>query len=61
MWAQAAHKAGALEIRAIIKSLRENHFDTVLGPIDFDEKGDLVEQNVVLYVWRGGKYMPLPK
>ena len=61
VWAQAAEKAGALEIKAMIKALRENQFDTVLGPIDFDEKGDLVEQNVILYVWRSGKYMPLPK
>ena len=39
VWAQAAEKAGALEIKAMIKALRENQFDTVLGPIDFDEKG----------------------
>ena len=36
----------------MIASLREHQFDTVLGPIDFDEKGDLV-QNPVWYVWHG--------
>jgi branched-chain amino acid transport system substrate-binding protein len=58
-WAQAAEKAGSLELSAMIASLREHQFDTVLGPIAFDEKGDLTVQNLVWYVWRGGKYMPL--
>jgi branched-chain amino acid transport system substrate-binding protein len=32
VWAQAAEKAGSLELPAMIASLREHHFDTVLGP-----------------------------
>jgi branched-chain amino acid transport system substrate-binding protein len=58
-WAQAAEKAGSLELAAIIASLHEHQLDTVLGQIDFDQKGDLTVQNPVWYVWRGGKYMPL--
>ena len=59
VWAQAAEKAGSLELQAMIASLREHQFDTVLGPIDFDEKGDLTVQNPVWYVWRDGTYVPL--
>jgi branched-chain amino acid transport system substrate-binding protein len=59
VWAQAAEKAGSLEPQAMIASLRQHQFDTVVGPIDFDEKGDLAVQNLVWYVWRGGEYMPL--
>jgi branched-chain amino acid transport system substrate-binding protein len=59
VWAQAAEKSGSLDLDAMIASLRKHQFDTVLGPIDFDEKGDLTVQNPVWYVWRGGKYMPL--
>jgi branched-chain amino acid transport system substrate-binding protein len=59
VWAQAAEKAGSLELPAVIASLREHQFDTVLGPIDFDDKGDLTVQNPVWYVWRGGTYVPL--
>jgi branched-chain amino acid transport system substrate-binding protein len=58
-WAQAAETAGSLDLQAMIASLREHQFDTVLGPIDFDEKGDLTVQNPAWYVWRGGEYMPL--
>jgi branched-chain amino acid transport system substrate-binding protein len=58
-WAQAAEKAGSLELPAMIASLREHRFDTVLGPIDFDDKGDVTTQTPIWYVWRGGNYMPL--
>jgi branched-chain amino acid transport system substrate-binding protein len=59
VWAQAAEKAGSLELPAMIASLRQHQFDTALGPIDFDDKGDLTVQNPVWYVWRGGTYLPL--
>ena len=60
VWAQAAEKAGSLELQAMIAALRQHQFDTVLGPIDFDEKGDLAVQNPVLYVWHAdGTYVPL--
>jgi branched-chain amino acid transport system substrate-binding protein len=59
VWAQAAEKAGSFELPAMIASLREHQFDTVVGPIDFDEKGDLGVPNLIWYVWRGGTYVPL--
>ena len=59
-WAQAAEKSGSLEPQAMIAALREHEFDTVLGPIDFDEKGDLTVQSPVLFFWRAdGAYVPL--
>jgi branched-chain amino acid transport system substrate-binding protein len=59
VWAQAAEAAGSLELEPMIASMREHQFATVLGPIDFDDKGDLAVQNLVWYVWRGGTYVPL--
>ena len=59
VWAQAAEKAGSLELDAMIASLREHRFDTVLGAIDFDEKGDVTTQTPIWYVWRGDTYLPL--
>jgi branched-chain amino acid transport system substrate-binding protein len=50
-WAQAAEKAGSLELPAMIASLRQHQFDTVLGPIGFDGKGDVTLQSPVLYAW----------
>ncbi|THK33882.1 branched-chain amino acid ABC transporter substrate-binding protein [Ensifer sp. MPMI2T] len=59
VWAQAVAKAGSLELKRVIAALRQSQFDTVLGRIDFDEKGDLTVQNWVWYVWRNGEYVPL--
>jgi branched-chain amino acid transport system substrate-binding protein len=59
VWAQAAEKAGALTLPAVIAALRDNQFDTVLGALDFDEKGDLTVQDLAWYVWRGGKHILL--
>jgi branched-chain amino acid transport system substrate-binding protein len=58
-WSQAVEGAGSLELQAVIASLRGNQFDTVLGRIDFDDKGDLTAQSWVWYVWKGGEYVPL--
>ena len=51
MWAQATAKAGSLELEAILASLRSHEFGTVLGPIGFDQKGDVTLQSPVLYAW----------
>jgi branched-chain amino acid transport system substrate-binding protein len=59
VWAQAAAKAGSLDLKAVVASLQQHQFDTVLGPIDFDDKGDLAVQNPVWYAWRNGTYAPL--
>jgi branched-chain amino acid transport system substrate-binding protein len=41
--------------------LRQHQFDTVLGPIDFDDKSDLAVQNPVWWVWQDGEHMPLER
>ena len=55
-WAQAAEKAGSVDTGAMIESLRANQFDTVLGRIGFDEKGDVTAPGYVWYEWAGGTY-----
>ena len=55
-WAQAAEKAGATDTDAVIKALRGGSFDTVLGNIGFDDKGDVTAPGYVWYVWGEGQY-----
>jgi branched-chain amino acid transport system substrate-binding protein len=55
-WAQAAEKAGKTDTDAVVEQLRANKFDTVLGEIGFDEKGDVTAPGYVFYVWKDGKY-----
>jgi branched-chain amino acid transport system substrate-binding protein len=59
-WAQAVAQAGTLEPEAVMRVLHEAEFDTVLGRIGFDVKGDVEGfEPFVWYVWRSGKYVPL--
>jgi branched-chain amino acid transport system substrate-binding protein len=55
-WAQAAEKAGSTDHAAVIKALDEGTFETVLGTLEFDEKGDVSLPGYVFYKWEAGKY-----
>jgi branched-chain amino acid transport system substrate-binding protein len=59
VWAQAVEKAGSLELKEVIASLRSHDFDTVLGRIGFDDKGDVTGSSWIWYVWKSGKYVPV--
>jgi branched-chain amino acid transport system substrate-binding protein len=59
VWAQAAEKAGSLGTQAMLASVRKHQFETVLGQIEFDQKGDLTAQTWTWYIWRGSEYVPL--
>jgi len=39
--------------------IRGNTFETVLGTLDFDDKGDVVNPEYVFYVWSKGQYKEL--
>jgi branched-chain amino acid transport system substrate-binding protein len=59
-WAQAVEKAGTFETKAVANALRSHEFDTVLGRIGFDDKGDVTGYDpFVWYVWKDGKYAPV--
>ena len=38
------------------KALREGGYETVLGSLSFDEKGDVKNPEYVMYVWKDGQY-----
>jgi branched-chain amino acid transport system substrate-binding protein len=60
-WAQAVRAAGTTEGHKVAGALRAGTFATVIGKIDFDEKGDLVgpAARFVWYGWRDGTHVPL--
>jgi branched-chain amino acid transport system substrate-binding protein len=57
-WAAAVEKAGSLEPEAVITSLHSHEFDTVLGRIRFDEKGDVLPAGFEWFVWTAGAFVP---
>lgn len=56
-WAQAAAKAGTTNATRVSTTLKSNQFDTVLGRIGFNAKGDVTSAGYKLYVWKDGKYV----
>jgi branched-chain amino acid transport system substrate-binding protein len=58
-WAQAAAKAGSVDAKAVGAALRTGNFETILGPISFDQKGDVRQPGFEWFIWRGDKYVPL--
>ena len=55
-WVQAVTKAGATDAAKVVAALRSEQFDTVLGKIGFDKKGDVSAPGYVWYVWNKGSY-----
>jgi branched-chain amino acid transport system substrate-binding protein len=55
-WAQAAEKAGTTDTSEVEEALYTGEFDTVLGKIGFDKKGDVTAPGYVWYVWKDGTY-----
>jgi branched-chain amino acid transport system substrate-binding protein len=58
-WAQTVEKAGTFAAKAVAEVLHSHEFDTVLGRIGFDAKGDVTGYDpFIWYQWRGGDYAP---
>jgi branched-chain amino acid transport system substrate-binding protein len=56
VWADAVRKAGSTETDKVVAALRDTAFNTVLGPIAFDGKGDVKQPTYVMYEWKDGKF-----
>ena len=56
VWAQAVEKARSTDTVAIARTMRAQKFQTVLGEIGFDAKGDVTAPGYVFYEWKNGKY-----
>ncbi|MBO6717471.1 MAG: branched-chain amino acid ABC transporter substrate-binding protein [Rhizobiaceae bacterium] len=55
-WAQAASAAGSTDYDAVVAALNDGAFDTVLGSLEFDDKGDVTLPGYVFYEWKAGSY-----
>ncbi|WP_108482515.1 branched-chain amino acid ABC transporter substrate-binding protein [Oceaniglobus ichthyenteri] len=55
-WADAANAAGSTDYDAVVGALNENTFQTVIGELNFDDKGDVTLPGYVVYEWKDGDY-----
>lgn len=57
VWADAAKKVGSTDAHKIADALHSGQtFQTVLGPLAFNKKGDITQAGYVFYVWKDGNY-----
>ncbi len=55
-WAAATTAAGSPDFDAVIEKLNTGEFNTVLGKVSFNEKGDVTLPGYVWYEWKDGSY-----
>lgn len=55
-WAQAATAAGTADPEKVMPKLNAGKFNTVLGSLSFDDKGDVTLPGYVWYEWKNGTY-----
>jgi branched-chain amino acid transport system substrate-binding protein len=55
-WAQAVTNVGADHFDVVVAELAAREFDTVLGKVKFDSKGDVTLPGYVFYEWKNGTY-----
>jgi branched-chain amino acid transport system substrate-binding protein len=57
IWSQAAAKAGTTDSKKVADAMHTGTWDTVLGPISFDKKGDITTIDWAVYRWtKDGNY-----
>ena len=56
VWSQAAKKAGTTDPKKVMAAMKAGKWDTVIGPIEYDAKGDIKQIDYVVYRWdaKGG-------
>ena len=61
VWTQAAAKAGTTDPRKVADTIKAGSWDTVLGKLSFDAKGDIKLLDYVVYKWDAkGNYAEIP-
>jgi branched-chain amino acid transport system substrate-binding protein len=55
-WVGAVTSANSTKSGKVESALHKKQFETVLGTIGFDRKGDVTAPGYVFYVWKDGKY-----
>ena len=56
VWAAAVTKAKSTKVADVSKAIRGNTFDTVIGKLSYDAKGDVKNPEYVFFKFSNGKY-----
>jgi len=56
VWAEAVRRAGSTNTGNVAREIRGGKFDTVIGKLTLNDKGDVENPEYVWYIWHDGKY-----
>ncbi len=56
VWAAAAAKTNSLDVKKLSPAIRGQKFNTVIGDLQYDNKGDVSNSKYVFYIWDNGEY-----
>lgn len=59
VWAEAAKRAGSTEADKVAAMMHGQSFETVIGRLTFDAKGDVDLPSFTVYRWSRGDYAPV--
>ena len=51
VWSQAVAKAGTTDPKKVMDTIKAGSWDTVIGKMEFDAKGDIKQLDYVVYKW----------
>jgi branched-chain amino acid transport system substrate-binding protein len=60
-WADAANKAKSTDPAKVAAALRSGKYDSTVGVLEFDQKGDIKQPVYDIYIWKDGNYAPIKK
>ena len=52
IWAAAVEKTGSTDPKKVAATIRAGKWNTVLGEISYDAKGDITVMDYVMYEWK---------
>jgi len=57
--AEAMRRAGGMDMSKVVAALHQGSYQTVIGAITFDNKGDVTRPDYIMYRWTNGAYAPI--
>jgi branched-chain amino acid transport system substrate-binding protein len=57
--AEAMRRAGGADSAKVVAALHQGSYQTVIGSITFDPKGDVTRPDYIMYRWTQGAYTPI--
>jgi branched-chain amino acid transport system substrate-binding protein len=62
VWSQAVAKVGTTDPKKVMDAIKAGSWNTVMGKLEFDAKGDIKQDTYVVYKWdANGGYAEIPK